>query len=214
MASPSAGDPSLKYGGVNTVTPSPGEVKGLKIKLEIIFVIIREDLYENYFFTLNNLKFNLACFSKSIIYSPNNNINNDSNNFFGFGGFISLKEKIINFIYDFIKSVNSKIQLNPKICVKIDYNSKLTFEKIRNEDDIIIQKLYVLFKKIERNEDRINEEDINKFNNILVNNLFYDKISGLIIPLNNVKKIPLEIVTKFWIRYYISESSFYPYMNA
>ena len=49
MASPSAGDPSLKYGGVNTVTPSPGEVKGLKIKLEIIFVIIREDLYENYF---------------------------------------------------------------------------------------------------------------------------------------------------------------------
>ena len=29
MASPSAGAPALKYGDVNTVTPSPGEVKGL-----------------------------------------------------------------------------------------------------------------------------------------------------------------------------------------
>ena len=29
MTSPSAGAPALKYGDVNTVTPSPGEVKGL-----------------------------------------------------------------------------------------------------------------------------------------------------------------------------------------
>ena len=29
MASPSAGAPALKYGYVNTVTTSPGEVKGL-----------------------------------------------------------------------------------------------------------------------------------------------------------------------------------------
>ena len=35
LASPSAGAPALKYGDVNTVTPSPGEVKGLII-LELI----------------------------------------------------------------------------------------------------------------------------------------------------------------------------------
>ena len=29
LASPSAGAPALKYGDVNTVTPSPGEAKGL-----------------------------------------------------------------------------------------------------------------------------------------------------------------------------------------
>ena len=29
LSSPSAGAPALKYGDVNTVTPSPGEVKGL-----------------------------------------------------------------------------------------------------------------------------------------------------------------------------------------
>ena len=33
MASPYAGAPALKYGDVNTVTPSPSEVKGLKIFL-------------------------------------------------------------------------------------------------------------------------------------------------------------------------------------
>ena len=31
MASPSAGNPALKYGDVNIETPSPGEVKGLKL---------------------------------------------------------------------------------------------------------------------------------------------------------------------------------------
>ena len=30
LTSPSAGAPALKYGDVNTVTPSSGEVKGLK----------------------------------------------------------------------------------------------------------------------------------------------------------------------------------------
>ena len=29
MASPSVGDPALKYGDINAVTPSTGEVKGL-----------------------------------------------------------------------------------------------------------------------------------------------------------------------------------------
>ena len=34
LTSPSAGAPALKYGDVNTVTPSPGEVKGLIIDLK------------------------------------------------------------------------------------------------------------------------------------------------------------------------------------
>ena len=43
MASPSAGDPALKYGDVNTVTPSPGEVKGLNIEyLNEIFYNCKE----------------------------------------------------------------------------------------------------------------------------------------------------------------------------
>ena len=34
LVSPNGGAPALKYGDVNTVTPSPGEVKGLLNKLQ------------------------------------------------------------------------------------------------------------------------------------------------------------------------------------
>ena len=37
LASPCAGAPSINYGDVNTVTPSPGEVKGL-IKILLIYL--------------------------------------------------------------------------------------------------------------------------------------------------------------------------------
>ncbi len=37
LASPCAGAPALKYGDVNTETPSPGEVKGLNNLIQNIF---------------------------------------------------------------------------------------------------------------------------------------------------------------------------------
>ena len=185
-----------------------------KIKFEIIFIVISENLYQDYLSIFNDVKSILTCFPICIIYSLNNTINNNSDNFIGFAGFINSSEKLIIFIHDYIKSANRKIQLNPKTGVTIDYNNTLTFEKIRNNDDLIIPTLYVLYKKLEGNENIINDEDIYKFNNILVNNHFDDKISKLIIPLNAVKNIPLDIASKFWIRYYTCESSFYPYMNS
>ena len=65
MASPFSGAPALKYGDLNIVTPSPGEVKGLnnnkfkliendnKYKLRIELIILTQkryidiDLYDN-----------------------------------------------------------------------------------------------------------------------------------------------------------------------
>ena len=185
-----------------------------KINFEIIFVVLRGNLYQDYFSILNNVKYRLTCLPISIIYTSNNSINLNSKNFYGFIGTITSREKLILFIRDFINSVNSKIKLNPRTGVTIDYNNTLTFEKIKGIDDLIIPSLHDLFKKIEGKENIINDEDIYKFNNILVNNHFDDSISEMIVPLNDVKNIPLEIATKFWIRYYTSESSFYSYMNT
>ena len=47
LASPSAGAPALKYGDVNTVTPSPGEVKGL---ISVILSVIKSEIREYDFF--------------------------------------------------------------------------------------------------------------------------------------------------------------------
>ena len=185
-----------------------------KINFEIIFVVLRGSLYKDYYSILTNVKSYLNCFPISIIYTSNDSIDLNSKNFYGFAGTITSREKLIIFIRDFINFVNSKIKLNPKTGVTIDYNNTLTFEKIKFIDDLVIPSLYDLYKKIEGKENSINDNDIYKFNNILVNNHFYNSISELIVPLNDVKNIPLEIVTKFWIRYYTSESSFYPYMNT
>jgi len=185
-----------------------------KINFEIIFVVLKRNLYQDYFSILNKVKSRLTCFPISIIYISDNSINLNLKNCCGFTGTITSREKLITFIRDFNKSINQKIQFDPKNGVTIDYNNTLTFEKIKSNDDLIIPSLYALLKNIEGKENIINNEDIYKFNNILVNNHFNNNISELIIPLNDVQNIPLEIVTKFWIKYYTSESSFYPYMNA
>jgi len=183
-----------------------------KINFEVIFVVVRENNYKNYYSILNDVKAHLSCLPISIIYTPTNSIN--LNNSYGFCGTINSREKLIVFIRNFINSINEKIKLNPKTGVKIDYNNALTFEKIKSKDDLIIPSLYTLYKKIEGKENVINNEEIYGFNHVLINNHFDQNISHLIVPFNDVKKIPLEIATKFWIRYYTCENTFYHYMNA
>ena len=64
-------------------------------------------------------------------------------------------------------------------------------------------------------ENIIDDEDIDDFNNILIKRHDYDKndINELIYLYRKIGKIPLEILAKYWIRYYTSESSFYSLMN-
>ena len=68
MTSPSVGAPALKYGYVNTETPSPGEVKGLNnnkkdIIIIIILVLIREDKdkMERWEYLSKQIKNNIYC---------------------------------------------------------------------------------------------------------------------------------------------------------
>lgn len=181
---------------------------------EIIFIILRGDIYHEYFSILNDEKSNLTCFPISFIYISNNTINLNLNDSYGLGSIITSIEELIFFIRYFFDYINIKMKNPPKTSVTINYNNTLTFEKIKSKDDLIIPILYILYEKIEGNENNINYEDIYAFNHILVNNHFYNDISHLIYPLNFIKKFPLEIVTKFWIRYYTSQSTFYPYMNS
>ena len=64
-------------------------------------------------------------------------------------------------------------------------------------------------------ENIIDDEDIDDFNNILIKRHDYAKngINELIYLYRKIGKIPLEILAKYWIRYYTSESSFYSLMN-
>ena len=86
MASPSAGASALKHGDVNTVTPSPGEVKGLK------------ELNLNNFNTNNVTDMSVmfsGCSSLKELNLNNFNTNNVTNMSYMFGGCLDeLKLKI------------------------------------------------------------------------------------------------------------------------
>ena len=58
LASPSAGAPALKYGDVNTVTPSPSEVKRLIIYniIKYIFILLILVKRKNIYFLINFIK--------------------------------------------------------------------------------------------------------------------------------------------------------------
>ena len=65
MASPCAGAPALKYGYVNTTTPSPGEVKGLitfsffYMNHSLVnFLYIINIYYNDSMYKINNFKLN------------------------------------------------------------------------------------------------------------------------------------------------------------
>ena len=79
-----------------------------KIKFEIIFVVLRGNLYQNYYSILDDVKAHLSCFPISIIYNPNNSINLNLNNSYGLGGTITSREKLIVFMRNFLNSINKK----------------------------------------------------------------------------------------------------------
>ena len=55
MASPSAGAPALKYRDVNTEITSPGEVKGLILGNNYIYILIIYELNIIYFMSMGIL---------------------------------------------------------------------------------------------------------------------------------------------------------------
>ena len=141
MASTSAGAPALNYGDVNTVTSSPGEVKGLisspekisKEKKEIIesYNAIMKNKYQNQNYFMN-YKGDIKINSSLGNLNGNNtfNIGRKNKNFFKDKSF---NENEIN-IMNNNKNDNSSIKINSKIfdkstekdIIKDDFKSELS----------------------------------------------------------------------------------------
>ena len=194
------------------------------IKFKIIFVIIAGNLYGDYFLELKELKNDMTNILLSIIFTstdfkkillneePNKyNIKQEildsiKDSYYNFGGVTSKKDDIVNFVRSF---------LGFKYDAKANYDGALTFEIIENTnfERLIFPALY---GSIQMQDNVIDEEDIIEFNNLLIKRHDYTKkgISELITLYSKIGKIPLEIIAKYWIRYYSSESSFYTLMNS
>ena len=78
MASPSAGAPAHKYGDVNIVTPSPGEVKGLMESIIFDNNSLSKSFLIQIFFLFNFFDFSSFCKSriKSLYFKNLSSLNN------------------------------------------------------------------------------------------------------------------------------------------
>ena len=196
----------------------------IQIKFKIIFVVVSGDLYSDYYFELKKIRKELTSvllaiiftskqFKKILLKEEENKyeikpeiLNSIKDSYYNYGGVTADKDDVVNFIKAF---------LGLKYKPELDYSNALTFEMI--EDNNYEQLIFPsLFGNIEMRENYIEEEDIDNFNDLLIKKHDYTErgISEMITLYKKIGNVPLELITKYWIRYYTSESSFYATMNA
>ena len=106
------------------------------------------------------------------------------------------------------KKYNSIIENKPRKEDKINYEGIFTFEYLKNEEDLLAPALY---KDIITNEEITEKECENFHKHILSFN--NEVLNKLVTNLNMLKNIPIEILSKYWARFYTIESDFYKILN-
>ena len=155
----------------------------------------------------------------------NKDYENESNNFYNFGGiatsiiqiedFFNSKNKDINITDSILQNYenppNSKLFDTEVAKILIDKSEKaqLTFEYIDKKEKLVLP---LFFKALIENA---SNENIENYNKLLFNS--YSKSSQRIIellgPIQSIPNIPIEILSKYYARLYCIESDFNKEMN-
>lgn len=197
----------------------------LQLEFVSIFVIVSGRLYSQYYHKLEenlvkikcipiNLIFTSSIFKKIlerkepdteqiISYDIQKSINNS---FYNSGGVFDDYEEVANYLNKF-NSNFSKKQINGKL-YNLSYEGLFTFNYLKSDTELLAPILYkdIITKK------KILYDEIKKFNDFLLSYGNTD-INYLIEPLSLLKKIPIEIISKYWTRVYTIESKFYRELN-
>ena len=180
-----------------------------KVKFKCIYVIVSGSMFSEFIQLFQKNINQIFCIPIITIFTMNiekYQKNEYANHpFYNPGGIHVQYEELIQTFVHFDSLVKNKIEKN---IISNTYNNEcFNFEKIDS-----IPKLYFPFiysKLIEK----ISDEEIYEFNK---NILKYDneQITKLIYPLTFLKQIPIEILSKFWLRIYTLETNFYSNMNC
>ena len=175
------------------------------IHFEETFIIISGELYIEFIDSLQRNLVDINVIPKIIIFTENksNFLNNNekymniiNHNFYNYGGIKTSFEEIQNFILN--KSKN-KLLLNEKD------NENLIFEYIDNKEQLLLPLLYKTLVEVTPN-DKI-EEFTQYLNDKYSNKSLEIKI--LLNSINNMKDIPLELLSKYYSRIYKNEDSYF-----
>jgi hypothetical protein len=199
-------------------------------KFNIILIIINDDFIEEYLNILNENLSKIIFIPISIIFTDlkkyNSLINKKINNFELKSNDFYLKQKniyynIIYLSYDyqtlFNIIMNFNIQFNKELSTKNsnfltkknDYEGKFIFEYIDSKYILILPSILGKLNEISK----LNENEVNNFNEFLYEKHYNMNIKYLILPLLKIINTPNEIVSKIWASAYTIECKFYKDLN-
>ena len=189
----------------------------------LIFIIINGNLFPDYYYKLKeNIKF-IKCLPICIIFTSDNLkeillkrkrtyflteevLDNINNSFYNLGGVSSNFNSCMNFILNFYTGLENELIVEKK---EYSYDGCITFEYIYSQNQLLLPFLYTELI----NKEKIYDNDIHLFKNFIVKNYREDQIKNLILPMLYIKEIPHEIITKYFLRIYTENTSFYRELN-
>ena len=184
------------------------------LKFEEIKIIVSGSLYSGFIQSFKNNIRNMYIAPKIIVFSTNesnfykNSIGyNNTEIFYKYGGLTS----------DFSKVKNFLVKETPKIAINISLGQEsnranevqLTFEYIDKKEKLMLP---LFFKSLISDVDK---ENLENYTYTLYNTYSDEnkKIKQLLGSIISMKKIPIEILSKYYLRLYTLDSKFYKNLN-
>ena len=181
------------------------------IKFRETVIIINENLFTNFVENLNNNLNNIYIIPKIIIFSqikrsfslPSQIKHKE---FYLYGGVKTSFEDIKNYIPQLIKIIQHQPNIQLIERDLIQYSETLVFEKVENWKDLVLPMFYqnLIYTNENKNNSNINfiRDTYNKYNND-------PNYNGLLNQLINVPDIPIELLSKYYIRLYTIDGIFF-----
>ena len=203
-----------------------------KYKFTFIYILISGRLYQNYLDMLQKEINKIYCIPIVIIFTSEkfkktllqkqknddaeaiiskNTFNSINDNFYNLGGVCDNLNDVLIFIRNFNNILENlkKNRQEIKNTDDIDYSNCFVFEYVDNIDKLILPSIYNELDELSN----INNNEIDEFNKFFIENHYIKKYDNLMLPLLKFTHVPYEIISKFWIRSYTIESTFYKKLN-
>lgn len=184
-----------------------------QIKFQKTIIITSGRLYPKFYYSLKSCEHELYIIPKIIIFTRNainfySQIDKSlpiDDSFYNIGKVVDNIEEVKKFIETSINNYNCEFEENEENRIK---NENLIFRTISNENELILP---IFYSKYLINT---TEEQIYNFNNEVSKMKDSDEIiQFLFSQLVEAKKIPINILIKFWLRAYSTNGSFNEIIN-
>ena len=192
---------------VKTVEEALEEI--YKIIFQDVFIIVSGSLFIQFYNQFKANLYKICIVPKIVIFTANANEFLDSlggyqsiigDNFFNIGGV----KNNIGQVKKFIKDYSNKKNASP---IKIDQENYLNFDYIDSKEKLVLPLFYKHLIKF--------KESDNQFYNFLHKN-YYNKsneITRFLNSINNLSDIPIEVLSKYYVRIFTENSAFYSDLN-